>query len=56
MIILGKPKNIENYIVVKSEIANKLHQMGYIPVYRDNDNIYFIKTDKLEKVVEKIGV
>lgn len=51
MVILGKPKNIENYIIVKSEIANKLHQMGFIPVYRNNDDIYFIKTDELEKFI-----
>lgn len=54
--ILGKPNKIENYIMVNSEKSKQLHLLGFIPLYRDKDNIYYLKTDELEKVVEKIGI
>lgn len=53
MLMMGKPKNIDNYICVNSRIANKLHELNYLPVYRDMGNIYFTKTEELEEVVRK---
>lgn len=50
--ILGKPKNTDNYIVVNSEMSKKLHKMGFIPLYRDNEDIYYLETEKIIKVVE----
>ena len=52
--ILGKPKKEENYICVNSEIAEKLHRVGFIPSYREvnKDNIYFLKTEELCEMLE----
>lgn len=52
MIILGKPNNVEEYIIVDSEKSKELHKLGFIPLYRDYDNIYYLKTEELIKVVE----
>lgn len=54
--ILGKPKKEENYICVNSEIAEKLHILGFIPSYREigKDNIYFLKTEELCNSLEEV--
>ncbi len=36
--ILGYPKNKENYICVESVDAEKLHKIGFVPVYREINN------------------
>lgn len=59
MIIIGIPKDIDNYICVNSKQCLELHEMGFIPAYRDlhKDAIYFLKTEKLCKVVkDKYGI
>lgn len=47
--ILGKPKDEENYICVNSKIAVNLHKVGFIPLYRafNEDKIYFAKTEEI---------
>lgn len=55
--ILGIPKNIENYICVKSIDAEKLHKVGYFPLYREinKDRIYFLKTEEICETIKAIG-
>lgn len=55
MIMLGKPKNLNNYICVTSDVAKELHKMGFTPCYRElgADRIYFVKTDELCKKLQE---
>lgn len=58
MVILGKPKNVDNYICVNSEKSKELHKLGFQPSYRDitSDKIYYVKSNKLCEVVNKIEI
>lgn len=53
--ILGKPKNIDNFISVSSAQSEILHEMGFVPLYReiDKDLIYYYKDENIKKVVEE---
>ncbi len=55
--ILGAPKNKYQYICVRSVDAEKLHKIGYIPMYREinKDRIYFLKTKEICETIEAIG-
>lgn len=53
--ILGRPKNIDKYILVDSNISKQLHLLGYEPLYRYDDEIYYIKSEELARVVVEIG-
>ena len=55
--ILGYPKNKENYICVESVDAEKLHKIGFIPVYREinKDRIYFLKTKEICETIDAIN-
>lgn len=56
MIVLGVPKNIEEYYIADGEIACMLHQAGFIPRYKDNDALFFKKNNKLLKFLAKHGL
>jgi len=56
MVMLGKPKNKDNYICVDSDGCKILHELGFQPVYRFIGEIYFTKTDTILKVVEKCNL
>ncbi len=56
MLILGKPKDLSNYIVVNSKASYFLHSKGFFPKYRDGENFYYIKTSNIEEVLKKGGV
>lgn len=51
--ILGKPQNLEDFYEADLEKSKFLHELGFIPVYRFENSLYFIKTEILKKVVEK---
>lgn len=55
--ILGTPKDKDKYICVKSVDAEKLHKIGYVPIYREinRDRIYFIKTKEICETVDAIN-
>ena len=53
MVIIGKPRNIEDYICVDSSVSKKLHELGFQPCYRFIGEIYFTKTDKIVEVIDK---
>lgn len=57
--ILNKPNiNLNNYLVVDSEQAKKLGELGFIPIYREinKDKIYFNKNDEICEVIEKWNI
>lgn len=51
--ILGKPKNLDNFLEVNSDRAKVLHELGFEPFYRDENNIYFLINEELAKVVKE---
>ena len=55
--ILGCPKNKKNYVCVNSIDAEKLHKIGYFPVYREinKDRIYFLKTKEICETIDAIN-
>lgn len=55
MIMIGKPKNLNDYICVTSEQSKKIHKLGFIPIYREIgvDKIYYLKTDEICKILGK---
>nr|DAZ25568.1 MAG TPA: hypothetical protein [Caudoviricetes sp.] len=56
MIILGTPKNIEDYYIADGEIAFMLHQAGFIPRYEDDGALFYKKNNKLLKFLAKHGI
>lgn len=56
MIILGTPRDIEEYFMADGDLAFQLHQKGFIPKYKDDGCLYFKLNNKLKKYLEKIGV
>ncbi len=56
MIILGIPKDLNNYYMADSETAFLLTQKGMIPKYKDDDVLYFYINKKLLKVLSKLGI
>lgn len=56
MIIRGVPHDIENYYMADDDVAFVLHQQGFQPKYIDNEAVYFKKTNKLFKVLKKLGI
>lgn len=55
--ILGKPKNVNDYICVTSKTSLILQEMGYNPIYREiqDDKIYYIKSIELENIVKGVS-
>lgn len=56
MIIRGTPKNIQEYYLADNDLAFRLQQAGFKPVYIDEDAVYFKKNKKLQKTLEKFDV
>lgn len=56
MIILGTPRDIEEYFMADGDLAFQLHQKGFIPKYEDDGCLFFKLNNKLKKYLEKIGV
>ena len=56
MVIRGTPSNIEEYYIVDGDMAFILQQSGAKPSYIDYDAVYFKKTNKLLKILKKLGI
>lgn len=52
MIIRRSPTNIEDFVMVKSDMSEKLHELGFVPKYMDNDWIYYVKNQAILNVIE----
>lgn len=53
MIIRGTPKNIEDFILVDSEMSLKLEKNGFIPKFIDEKGIYYVKSKEIENFIRK---
>ena len=56
MIIIGTPKDINNYFMADGELAFMLEQAGFLPKYLDDGYVkYFKLNNKLKKFLESKG-
>lgn len=56
MIIIGTPKDINNYFMADGELAFMLEQAGFLPKYLDDGYVkYFKMNNKLKKFLESKG-
>lgn len=56
MVRLGTPDNIKDfYMTDDSELIFRLHQAGFLPMWKDEECIYIKKSNKLMKYLKKIG-
>jgi hypothetical protein len=53
MIIRGAPKNKNNFILVDSETTLVLHKNGFIPMYIDENGIYYKKNKEILEFMER---
>ena len=56
MIIRGTPKDLTEFYLADGELAFRLQQAGFKPVYIDEDAVYFRKNKKLQKFLSKFGL
>ena len=56
--ILGIPRNLEDYICVNSKDSIFIHELGFIPEYREinNDRIYYLKCIELENIIKEVEI
>ena len=51
MIIRRSPTNVEDFVMVKSDMSEILHEMGFEPKYIDEEWIYYTKCEKILDVI-----
>ena len=56
MVIRETPSDLEKYFMADGEMAFKLQQKGFKPAYMDFDAVYFVKSNKLLKVLKKLEI
>lgn len=57
MVRIGAPDDISSfYMTDNNEIIFRLHQAGFHPMWRDYEVVYFKKTNKLVKLLKKLGI
>lgn len=53
MVRIGTPKDIENYIKFTYELASKIQESSIFPIWRDDEFMYFEKTDEFFDYLER---
>lgn len=56
MVIRDTPSDLEKYFMADGELAFEIHQAGIAPSYMDNGAVYFKKSNKLDKVLKRLGI
>ena len=56
MVIRDTPSDLSKYFMVDEDLAVAIHQAGLTPSYIDNGAVYFKKSNRLEKVLKRLGV
>lgn len=56
MIIRDTPSDLSKYFMADEDLALAIHQAGIAPSYMDNGAVYFKKSNRLEKVLKRLGV
>ena len=55
MVIRDTPSDIDKFFMADGELAFELQQKGQHPMYMDGEVLYFRKTKKLMKILEKLN-
>lgn len=56
MIIRDTPDDLSKYFMADEDLAFAIHQAGIKPSYIDNGAVYFKKSNRLEKVLKRLGI
>lgn len=56
MVIRDTPSDLSKYFMTDEDLAFAIHQAGIAPSYIDNGAVYFKKSNKLNKVLKRLGV
>lgn len=56
MVIRDTPSDLSKYFMADEDLAFAIHQAGIQPSYMDNGAVYFKKSNKLTKVLKRLGV
>ena len=56
MIIRDTPSDLSKYFMADEDLAFAIHQAGIAPSYMENGAVYFKKSNRLEKVLKRLGV
>ena len=57
MVRIGSPEDIAAFFMTdNSQVIFKLHQSGFQPMWKDEDCVYFKKTNKLIKLLKKLDI
>ena len=53
MVRLGTPEDLDNYIIMTYDIASKIQEDSIFPIWRDNEYMYFEKTEEFFDYLER---
>lgn len=53
MVRIGTPRDIENYIKFTYELASKIQEDSIFPIWRDDEFMYFEKTEEFFDYLER---
>ena len=56
MVIRDTPSDLSKDVMADEDLAFAIHQAGIAPSYMDNGAVYFKKSNRLEKVLKRLGV
>lgn len=56
MVIRDTPSDLSKYFMADEDLAFAIHQAGVPPSYMDNGAVYFKKSNKLDRVLKRLGV
>ncbi len=55
MVIRDTPSDLEKYFMADGELAFEIQQAGIKPSYIDEGAVYFKKSNRLEKLLKRLG-
>ena len=53
MVRIGTPKNIDDYMAIKYDIASLIQMGSIFPIWKDDNFMYFEKTEKFLNYIRK---
>ena len=56
MVIRDTPSDLEKYFMADGELAFEIQQAGIKPFYIDEGAVYFKKSNRLKKLLKRLGV
>lgn len=56
MVIRDTPDDLSKYFMADEDLAFAIYQAGIKPSYIDNGAVYFKKSNRLDKVLKRLGV